>query len=397
MKRHFKIYILALIIVIPLFLYLKQTFNSPNFNLDKIYLTIDSDDFKKLEALKDIAKRDGLLKRSKNDYVPCTTIHKTDSIGGKIRLKGDWIDHLGHHKWSFRVKLKDSLTNGIKTFNLQSPKSRDFLKSFVYKRLLQKNGILSNEMTFIELIVNNTSWGIYNMEEHLSARMIQHQNKPNGVILKFEDSEYFEADVHKKSTYGLIKTADIKIYGNKKNLKKNVVDVDNAKHILKQYQFQNDSVYHYFDEVIMAKYYAISDILRSYHGMGWINIRFYYNFNSKKMEPIGYDGFPELNWGLPYLGKHVLTYNAGKFDTQQIIYGALKHETINTSYYIHLNRLSDSVYLAQFLDEIRPEIQFFEAEIQKEFKSYVYDWQKLFEDALKIRNALKKANSESLR
>ena len=168
-----------------------NAFKKPIFKLDQIHLKINEKDFEKLQIIRDKALDVGVLKRSKDDYVNCVLEKDSFQSRGKVRLKGDWTDHLNSHKWSFRVKLKDTLANGLKTFSLQNPKSRDYLNGYVFHKLLLQNNILSNEMTFVELIVNGASWGIYNMEEHLTERMIVKQGKPEGVILKFEDSEYF--------------------------------------------------------------------------------------------------------------------------------------------------------------------------------------------------------------
>ncbi|MFD1553113.1 hypothetical protein DNU06_12345 [Putridiphycobacter roseus] len=358
----------------------------PVFKLDKIYLSISKKDFDELQNIRDKALEVGVLKRSKNDYVNCEIKKDSSILPGKVRLKGDWTDHLNGKKWSFRVKLEDSLSDGLKVFSLQNPKSRGYLNGYVFHRLLVKNGILSNEMSFVELFVNEESWGIYNLEEHLTERMIDHQQKPKGLILKFEDGEYFEKDVKKESTYGLLKTAKIKVYGDKSNkYKKN-----KAIEIIKEYQQQTDSVYTNFDAELMGKYYALCDLGKAYHAMGWINIRFYYNFKTMMMEPVGYDPYPALDWALPYLGQKAIAeqYKKKQFDIEKIVYSALYNQDIKAKYEAFIVQLTDSIYVAQFMAEELKKFQHFEVEIQREFKSYEYDWSFLSNNAKAIRNAL---------
>ncbi len=365
-----------------------NAFKKPIFKLDQIHLKINEKDFEKLQIIRDKALDVGVLKRSKDDYVNCVLEKDSFQSRGKVRLKGDWTDHLNSHKWSFRVKLKDTLANGLKTFSLQNPKSRDYLNGYVFHKLLLQNNILSNEMTFVELIVNGASWGIYNMEEHLTERMIVKQGKPEGVILKFEDSEYFEKDVKKESTYGLMKTAKIKVYGDEEE----EAHTQKAIKIIKAYQLQNDSVFNYFDAKLMGKYFALCDLGKAYHAMGWINIRFYYNTHTQKMEPIGYDPYPPLDWALPYLGKRAYLDKKlkKKFDIEMIVYSALYHQAIKTNYERLIIQLTDSVYVANFMDSERENFKHFETEIQREFKSYEYDWSFLSNNAKAIRIALKK-------
>lgn len=369
-------------------------FYRSDFKLKKIYIEINEISFEKLETARNKALDDGLLRRSKNDYVNCIVKENNSKHNGKIRLKGDWPDHLKRKKWSFRIKLEDSLSSGVKTFSLQSPKSRFFLDGYIFHKLLQKNNILSNEMTFVELIINDKSWGIYNMEEHLTSRMIRNQNKPEGIILKFEDSGFFEADILKESVYGLNKEAKIKTYGDKKTRKNNPVKVENAIEIIKKYQFQDDSIYQKFNHKAMGKYYAVCDLTQAYHAMGWINVRFYYNFSNQKMEPIGYDPYPVLDWGLPYLGRQAKKAKGvkNKHDIDMIIYSALYNQNILNEYEKSLLRISDSLYIMKFLNEISEEINYYENEIRKEFRFYRYDKEFLFDNARLIRESLEEDN-----
>ena len=365
-------------------------FSRPNFEVEKIRISITDQDFEKLRNFKDEALEAGVLKRSKDDYVNCTVVNSADSIQGEMRLKGDWVDHLKDEKWSFRVKLKNPLSNGIKTFSLQSPKSRDFLNGYVFHRLLRYHDILSNEMTFVELMINNESWGIYNFEEHLSERMIASQGRPEGVILNFEDDIFFDAILKEEQLIGLITKAKIKVRGSEYLKKSNKVKTDKAKSIIENYQFQRDSLYQYFDADAMAKYYAICDVARAYHAMGWINIRFYYNFKTELMEPIGYDGYPEMDWGLPYLGHQAIKAvdTKQKYDQVKVVYSALYHDTIRKYYEIYLIQLIDEEHLDQFLKSEMTKIQFFEKEIQKEFRNYKYNRSFLIKNAKAINAAL---------
>ena len=104
-------------------------------------------------------------------------------IEGKFRLKGDWLDHVRNNKWSFRIKLKEEMKDELKVFSVQNPKTRGFLNGYVYYQMLKEERVLTNEFRYVHLYVNDRSWGVYCLEEHLSSRMMSNQNKPIGVIL----------------------------------------------------------------------------------------------------------------------------------------------------------------------------------------------------------------------
>lgn len=361
---------------------------SPRYQLEKLYIYLEDDDFSKLSNLRNEAKEAGYLKRSPDDFVSANIIYRSQNINGKVRLKGDWTDHLKRNKWSFRIKLNKEMDDGLKTFSVQNPPTRGYLNGYIYHKLLKQEGVLSNEFRFIEVFVNDKSWGTYTLEEHLTSRMITNQNKPEGILLKFDDQVFFNADIKKESTIGLIKSAEIKTYGKPKKQDKYKTQVNAAIDIIKGYQFQTDSVYNMFNTKTMASYYAISDLAVAYHALGWINIRFYYNFNTGLMEPVGYDGYPIMDWAKPYLGHKVKTDNPPAFSTEMIIYQALKNEVIQLEYKKALERITDSVYIEKFMSEEKELIDFYETELQKDYHDYSFDQNWLYNNARRIRNSL---------
>ncbi len=360
----------------------------PKFAVDELHLNISDESYDRLSELRDEAMDKGFLERSPDDYVPADITFREENTSGKVRLKGDWTDHLGDEKWSFRFKLDYPMTDGLQVFSIQNPQTRGFLDGYVYHLLLKEEGILSNEFRFIELFVNEESWGIYCLEEHLTSRMISNQEKPEGIILKYDDSEFFKAEIDSTGSEGLIETADIKMYGDLLDKTEYSLKIERAEQILKDYQKQRDSVFNDFDADAMGKYYAICDLATAYHAMGWINIRFYYNFNTDKMEPIGYDAYPLLEWGKPYLGDKAMKANLDKFNTQMVVYAALFNEKIKKSYYDALNRIIQEKYVDDFLSRHQQSLLFLESEIQKEYSDYEYDFDFLKSRAKEIRNAL---------
>lgn len=386
MKKNKKKIIKISVVVLVIGLIVTFTLTRPpHFKVEKLHLYIDESEFSVLSDLRDDALELGHLDRSPNDYVPGCITYLGDSIGGKIRLKGDWLDHLDDNKWSFRIKLDKPMDDGLQVFSVQNPKARGFLDGYVFNQLLIDEGVLSNEMRFIELIVNGATWGIYCIEEHLTTRMITNQGKPNGVLLKFNDNTFFNTE--NKDVPGLIKAAKIKVYGDAKKKKEYKADVKIAKQIIGDYQKQIDSNYNYFDPQKMGMYYAICDLTTAYHAMGWINIRFYYNFETKMMEPVGYDPYPVLEWGKPYLGKEAKTVVIDRFDTRMIVYSALHNNSINEAYYVALNKVTHPKYVNEFLKKHKADLDFYESEIKKEY-NYDYDYDFLLNTAIDVQKSL---------
>ena len=362
----------------------------PDYKLEQLRIYFPEESYNQLSGYADNALDKGCLKREEDDYVPGNIVYRNEMIEGKFRLKGDWLDHVRNNKWSFRIKLKEEMKDELKVFSVQNPKTRGFLNGYVYYQMLKEEGVLTNEFRYVHLYVNDRSWGVYCLEEHLSSRMMSNQNKPEGVILKFDDMEYFnvakDADAN---TDGLIKKAEIKLYGDLKKKKKYKGKVQKARDIVHAYQHQTDSVLLNFESKVTGDYYALSDLNTAYHGLGWINVRFYYNFLSEKIEPVGYDPYPVLDEFKPAIGSKVATTYLDSFETKMIMYRPLKNKDIESEYNKALHRVSDSEFVHRFMEKHLEYIEFLEKEIQKEYYMYDYDYNFIHNRAKEIRAYLK--------
>lgn len=347
---------------------------------------MESPDVSTLSAFRDTALARGVLRRSPNDYVKTKIIYRSQSINGKARLKGDWTDHLQENKWSFRIKLQQSMADGLKTFSIQHPGSRAYLLGYMFHKLLKQEGILTPEYRFVEVIMNDDSWGTYVLEEHLTSRIISNQSDADGVLLKFEDHEFFKAP--SKDSIPTIHKAEIKIYGKSKKQKQHKDKVRLARRIIENYKYQRDTLYNSFDAKKMGTYYALCDLAAAYHSMGWTNIRFYFNFDTQKMEPLGYDGYPIMEWGKPYIGYKAKNTNLDTFDIKMMVCGALRHQPIEKEYMNALKRVTDSAYVEQFMQQEQSFLNFLELEIQKNYPDYSFNRDFLFDNAKAIRASI---------
>ena len=321
----------------------------PDYKLEQLRIYFPEESYNQLSGYADNALDKGYLKREEDDYVPGNIVY-------------------------------------LKVFSVQNPKTRGFLNGYVYYQMLKEEGVLTNEFRYVHLYVNDRSWGVYCLEEHLSSRMMSNQNKPEGVILKFDDMEYFNvAKDSDANTDGLIKKAEIKLYGDLKKKKKYKSQIQRACDIIRAYQFQTDTVLLNFDAKVMGDYYALCDLNTAYHAMGWINIRFYYNFLSQKMEPIAYDPYPIVDELKPTLGSNI-DAKLPPFETKNIIYRPLKNKAIADEYAKTLNRVSNPQYVQNFMNKHMPYLKFLENEIQREYYFYKYDYHFLIDRAKEIKS-----------
>ena len=99
---------------------------------DNIDIKMSEKDLKTLHEYRAAALENGIINKSLKKFFTAEMTYKGNTIPIKIRLKGDWTDHLKSDKWSFRIKVDDNYHfNGIKSFSIQHPKTRSFFERMV--------------------------------------------------------------------------------------------------------------------------------------------------------------------------------------------------------------------------------------------------------------------------
>ena len=81
--------------------------NKPNVknDLKTVEVKFFEEDFEQIKQKRKEALEIGVLLTSKKDYVVAGFKIDSQFVKSKIRLKGDWVDHLEHkNKWSFIVE-----------------------------------------------------------------------------------------------------------------------------------------------------------------------------------------------------------------------------------------------------------------------------------------------------
>jgi len=124
-----------------------------------------------------------------NDYVPAKITFGDKTKNVKLRLKGDWVDHLSRDKWSYRIKVQgDETIMGMKQFSLQHPKIRNYVYEWIWHKAIKREGIIALRYDFVNLIVNGKNKGIYALEEHFEKRLIENNQFREGPIVKFNEN-----------------------------------------------------------------------------------------------------------------------------------------------------------------------------------------------------------------
>ena len=353
-------------------------------NLDAIQLTFNEKSFQRIEKKRYKALAKGILETSDDDYVPAMVSFKGKDYKASVRLKGDWTDHLKGDKWSFRVKLKgDETILGMRKFSIHHPQTRGFYYTaeWLYLKAIKREHLMGLRYAFVEGAIHikkendstfsNRDVGIYALEETFDKRTIESNSGKESVILKFSEDNFWN-EVGKSIDVGAplgYKWGDFMNYGLITKTKYQILPFSEEKIVLDSTMFKYfqtgrtllEDVYlkrkpidASFDVKKLAMQNAILNLFGAVHGTYIINLRFYYNPITSRLEPIAFDG----NSGLKLKKyEHFLFLDEKKDSTylKELAYA--------------LDKVHRPEYVESLLAEYKDEMSIFEKPLKKELYS----------------------------
>lgn len=361
-----------------------RLYTFPRYDRDSIPrldLTVSPDAWQKIRTKRAEAIESGILITEEADEVKAKLRHEGHSWKVKMRLKGDWVDHLQGRKWSYRIKMQaGEAWNGLTAFSLQTPESRDFLLEWLFHQLLEEVDVLTTRYTFVWLTLNGESMGIYALEEHFEKELVESRGRREGPILKWDEGRMWDLRQRQQQegcrAEGLMwmaRSADISTFGQSKVLADSTLRAQFliGQNLLYQHKFMLADPWELFDMDRMMRYLAMVDICRAYHGLLWHNQRFYYHPIQQKLEPIGFDGatgtsFEELvKGGFLILG--------GGNPSPELLY-LFQNKPAYALYKKYLAEYSAPEWQSAFLEKIGPQMEYWETLLDREFKGYKFNW-----------------------
>lgn len=330
-----------------------------NNGLPTLYIDVKFKDYQKLEEKRNEALKVGILNTTDADFVPAKVeLQNGPKLEAKIRLKGDWTDHLEGDKWSFRIHLKDEgQILGTRQFSIQSPDTRNFLYEWAFHKNLQEEGLLTPRYQFVNVLMNGKLLGIYALEENFAVEMIESQGRRQGMILRFNEDPMWD----NLSTFwanGVIQgdgsnfsvttedSAEINSFQESHIAEDPTLsaEAETASGLLRAVQSGQRAPSEVFDVDLTGRFFALNDLWLARHGVAWHNLRFYYNPITGKLEPVAYDAEPFY-----------------RPDTQEtIVADFIKTKIFNdpqirSAYASELERITQPDYVEKIKTELEPE------------------------------------------
>ncbi|MEO9531329.1 MAG: CotH kinase family protein [Crocinitomicaceae bacterium] len=365
-----------------------------NVEPEVLELFTSEEDFNFLKEKREIALDRGIQINEGESYVPCKLLGVTeDTLSGEMRLKGHMTDHLEGDKWSFRIKLESGTYKEMYRFSLQNPATRSYANEWLYHELLKHEGIIALKYDFIRLKLNDKDLGIYAIEEHFGQHVPLGNDRPNGAILRWNPELYWDWRINEMggnyydNQNGEYQNTFVEPYDRgtvRKDSSLLATYLIGAEKLegFRRGKYKTSDI---FDVELMAKFHAIVDLIGGHHSLDWSDIKFFYNQETGKIEPVGYESF-SVRETVAIAGQ------------RQPVTEAL----VNLDY--HNQLFSDSIFYAAYIKELRRicNVEYFESFQQKinvdlnkklgilahEFAYIKFSYEPYFDNIEKIKNIL---------
>lgn len=266
--------------------------------LETLYINIAPHDFAQIEAKRAEALERWILLTSSDDFVPATLRLGEETFRARLRLKGDWADHIAEDKWSFRIQLRDDgAVHGMRIFSIQDPAARIYLNEYLFLKNLADEDVLGVQYDFLHVVLNGEYKGIYALEENFDKELLEFQDRREGVILKYSEDLMWESWAFRgdqvtppgvERFYLIDEFRSSRVEGSPELSAQR----DTAVGLLRGFVTGELAAPQVFDMARMGKFLALSDLWNALHGLNWHNQRYYYSPVTALLEPIAFDNDP---------------------------------------------------------------------------------------------------------
>lgn len=403
--------------------------NTPNKYLDYIYLTLSNKfinhDFSSINLEINLKNLKSLEKLRKNKFRNVNNKSEWDNqsewvnaqvriedkknnvnktVKVKLRPKGDRAIHflnLDSMSYKLDVRGKDKYIFGMEEMSLQRPIVRNFAWEILYHEMLRNEDILSLQITPVKFYRNGEYLGVFVLEEGFGKELLEKQARKNGPIAGINESldhffpnltyEYYSKNYWTKKSPDIINHFEENLNFIKTNFRKNEFQIEN-----------------YFDIDKWAKFFALSDVLKMFHGTVTKSVKLYYNPSSGLIEPIAFDGHYQSGYNefsfIDFIDDPKI--ECGYACTHKVWYSLFfdkKNINFLKKYFYHMNRYTSDDYHSKMIryseNQLKKINNFFYSEYQSSDRvffngvlPYYYDHTVIKKRIFILKNKILKKN-----
>lgn len=199
----------------------------------------------------------------------------------KIRILGDWKDHLRPPQTSLKVKVLDDSLNGVTRFNLFLPETRKGENEVFWTLMLNYLGFPSLYTKIVDVSLNGHIYKAI-FQEDATKEFLERNNLTETVILKSNDFGFYLNDEEKKIYDNFFSSSFV--IDNNNFLKNDIANYIASEAIASKanVNFEKQVLNENFFKKIHKKY--------AHHGLTEINRKYIYIPYKKLFVPLYYDG-----------------------------------------------------------------------------------------------------------
>jgi len=234
---------------------------------------------------------DGEIDRSKNikkkykKWVNAKIILNNKQLNSKVRIMGDWKDHLQLPMTSLKVKIVEDTYFGVARFNLFLPQTRNSEREVFWNLLLSYLNFPALYTRMVDVNFNGNRYKAI-FQEDATKEFLERNGITETAILKQNDFEFY-LNESEKEIYNKYFSSSY-VVDNNNFLKNNVSSfiASEAISYTSTKEFKNRIINGDFFEKINSRF--------TKHGLAEINRKYIYIPHKKMYLPLYYDGMVEF-------------------------------------------------------------------------------------------------------
>jgi len=351
----------------------------------EFHIDIEEEEMKYFDASRKEAKEKSLLQESGKQYKKASFTYQGMLYPVKLKLKGDMEDHWGGGSWSMRIKMpKGKSVLGLTSFSLQAPYTREYLNEWVFHKMLKEEGIMALDYRFVRVYLNGVDMECYAMEQHFADDIFATNKVDTTVVLRFNEDEWTPvmlASVGPERSQAIYNNAMVEAHNKKKVFgdPKRKAEFEAGKKLLEEWREGKILTTEAFDVQKMARFWAVSNILNAGHANCWNNRRFYYNAETKVLEPIGNDANPHDTVRHVFCNYPGLGLNCTSF---------FKDKEFTKAFLTELRRMVSKSYLDRFFESNEDTIKMMMPMLLIHLNTYQFDRELFYHNQKVLREKL---------
>ncbi len=363
---------------------------------ERLDIQVGQQSLQRLALKREEALSQGYLMQGPDDFQAATLTYQGQQYPARLRLKGDLLDHLQSEKWSYRVELKGEYSLlGMKHFSLQHPRTRAYLNDWLFQQALGYKGLIHLRYHFLPIRLNGEEMGLYTLEEGFDKRLVEHNERREGVIVKFDERLWWQERLAYSGRplpgAGHYYSLPFDSFQSGTVAEDSLLNAQYhlATQLLEGFRRGDLTTSQVFDKAQMATFVAMADLFGVGHALHSNQLRFYYNPLTTRLEPIPYDSgaltpLEQLSCALSAYDDSHWTGGGRVLFLQQLFCDTAFFQ----QYLEQLHQITQPHYLNTLLDSLNPAIDKHLQLLSMEFPNVGFSDEILQKNAQYIRSHL---------